>query len=56
MISMQLSMESTHAQLWVIYPGYRAVRMHEVLARPEVGICVPLALGLSWHELEQRER
>ena len=53
---MQLSMDSTLAQLWVIYPGYRAVRMRVVLARPEVGVCVPLALGLSWHKLEQRER
>ena len=56
LISMQLSMDSTLAQLWVIYPGYRAVRMRVVLARPEVGVCVPLALGLSWHKLEQRER
>ena len=53
---MQLSMDSTLAQLWVIDPGYRAVRMREVLVRPEVGVCVPLALGLSWHKLEQRER
>ena len=53
---MQLSMDSTLAQLWVIYPGYRAVRMREVLARPEVGACVPLALGLSWHMYEERER
>ena len=49
-------MDLSLAQFWVIYPGYRAARMREVLARPEVGICVPLALGLSWHELEQRER
>ena len=56
LISMQLSMDSTLAQLWVIYPGYRAVRLREVLAKPEVGACVPLALGLSWHMHEERER
>ena len=28
-------------------PGDMAVRMHEVLARPWVGVCVPLALSLS---------
>ena len=44
------------SQLWMIYPGYRAVRMRDVLNMPWVGVCVPLALGLSWHELDQRER
>ena len=29
------------------YPGDMAVRMREVLARPWVGVCVPLALSLS---------
>ena len=53
---MQLSMDPSVAQLWMIYPGYRAVRMREVLNMPWVGVCVPLALGLSWHELDQRER
>ena len=28
-------------------PGDMAVRMREVLARPWVGVCVPLALNLS---------
>ena len=28
-------------------PGDMAVRMREVLARPWVGVCVPLALSLS---------
>ena len=28
-------------------PGDMAVRMREVLARPWVGVCVPLALGFS---------
>ena len=30
-------------------PGEMAVRMREVLARPWVGVCVPLAWSLSWH-------
>ena len=29
------------------YSGDMAVRMREVLARPWVGVCVPLALSLS---------
>ena len=29
-------------------PSYMAVRMREVLARPWVGVCVPLALSLSY--------
>ena len=28
-------------------PGDMAVRMHEVLSRTWVGVCVPLPLGLS---------
>ena len=28
-------------------PGEMAVRMLEVLARPWIGVCVPLALSLS---------
>lgn len=35
------------------YPGNIAVRMHEVLARPQFGVYVPLALSLTcciyWH-------
>ena len=30
--------------------GYMAVRMCEVLARPWDGVCVPLALSLSYHK------
>ena len=30
------------------YPGNMAVRMRQVLARPWVGECVPLALSLSY--------
>ena len=30
-----------------------AVHMHEVLARPWVGVCVPLALSLSSLELSE---
>ena len=29
-------------------PGDMAVRMREVLARPWVGVCVPIALSLSY--------
>ena len=28
-------------------PDDKAMRMHEVLTRPRVGVCVPLALNLS---------
>ena len=31
-------------------PGDMAVRMREVLARPWVGVCVPLALSLSHYQ------
>ena len=30
------------------YQGDMTVRMRKVLARPWVGVCVPLALGLSF--------
>ena len=35
------------------YPGDMAVHMREVLARPWVGVCVPLALSLSCLELSE---
>ena len=33
-----------------LYPRDRAVRMRQVLARPWVGVCVPLALSLNYFQ------